>query len=126
MKKLSKAQQAVYDQIIYEVRRARSLEYPAWLVETDHFFQIPAWMTDPTSESYNPRAAEYRREKLKKAIADEYMKKYYDDERRGIVLTSCNSRTLEKLQEYGLIEILYDSKGEKCGCAIDRVKLVEA
>ena len=55
------------------------------------------------------------------SFAEDY-KEYYENNRKGIVLTRCNSKTLEKLENLGLIEILYDSKNKKDG--IDHVKVL--
>jgi len=51
-----------------------------------------------------------------------YLKKYWEEHRNGIVLTHCNSRTLAKLEEYGLIKIIEDSNGEQFG--IDTVQVL--
>ena len=56
-----------------------------------------------------------------KSVAEDY-REYYENNRNGIVLTRCNSKTLEKLEKLGLIEILYDSKNKKDG--IDHVKVL--
>ena len=52
----------------------------------------------------------------------EVMKKYWEEHRNGIVLTHCNTKTLQKLESYGLIEIIYDSTGEDFG--IDTIKVL--
>lgn len=52
----------------------------------------------------------------------EYWTNVYEGRKAGNVLTSCNSRTLYKLQEMGLIEILRDSTGDHFG--IDEVKIL--
>lgn len=51
-----------------------------------------------------------------------YYKKYWEEHKDGIVLTHCNSRTLVKLEQYGLIEIITDSNGQEYG--IDKIKVL--
>ena len=50
------------------------------------------------------------------------MRKYWEMDKEGIVLTHCSSKTIEKLEKLGLIEILYDSNGEYWG--MDRIKVL--
>lgn len=51
-----------------------------------------------------------------------WYKKGWEDHKDGIVLTHCNSRTLVKLEQYGLIEIITDSNGQEYG--IDKIKVL--
>lgn len=48
--------------------------------------------------------------------------KFWNAERNGIARTYCNTKTLKKLEEYGLIEIVYDSTGERWG--LDEIKVI--
>ena len=105
---LSKAQQKVIDEMKNDIDFARSASLYDWIKK--HF----RLETD--------EAVERVREHDKKIFGYDYMLKQYNDERNGITLTSCNSRTLYKLQELGLIEIVKDSKGQTYG--IDVVKLL--
>jgi hypothetical protein len=102
MKKLSAAQQNIVDRAKAEIDLARTLGYAEWVIETHKSFQ---------------------KRYVEEAIETESMKKYWEDNRNGIVLTHCNSKSLEKLQTLGLIEIIYDSKGEK-GYGIDKIKVI--
>lgn len=43
------------------------------------------------------------------SYANDY-KKYYEREKNGIVLCRANSRTIKKLEEIGLVEILNDGR----------------
>ena len=52
----------------------------------------------------------------------ESYKKSWEEAKNGIVLTSCNSRTLYKLEDMGLIEIIEDSTGTHHG--IDKIKVL--
>ena len=108
--KLSKAQAEVMSQAKKDIDLARSLDYPEWLKTTNHVFQ-------------NDNDNEYWAKRYEEAVSSGYLKEYWEVERKGQVLTHCNSKTLYKLQELGLIEILYDSKGDG-GSGIDRVQVL--
>ena len=112
--KLSKAQTEVMERAKKDIDKARAMDYPEWLRETDHYFQVPKWADGELKE--------YIDERWRKAVEEEYHKKYWEDERNGIVLTHCNSRTLAKLEQLGLIEIIEDSNGQTFG--IDTVKVL--
>ena len=101
--KLSKAQMEVMADAKRQIDEARSMDYPEWLKHGNDYYEDheDAW---------------------KKAIAEGRFKKYWENKRNGIALTHCNSRTLEKLEEYGLIKIIEDSKGEQFG--IDTVQVL--
>lgn len=98
--KLSKAQQEVMDQAKADIDFARKVSYKEWL----------------------KKASRIHDEDLDDAVANGYLKEYYDEERQGIVLTQCNSRTLRKLEELGLIQIIKDACGTTYG--IDTVKVL--
>jgi rhamnose utilization protein RhaD (predicted bifunctional aldolase and dehydrogenase) len=53
--------------------------------------------------------------------AEDYSESYYNNQ-NSIVLIYCNSKSLKKLEEYGLIEILYDSTGSSYG--LDTIKVL--
>lgn len=120
--KLSKAQVKVLEQAKKDIDRARSMDYPEWLMDTNSYYQIPEWAEDETSPHYNPRCAEMKRKKFAEAVEREEDKEYWQRERDGIVLTRCNSKTIKKLEEYGLVKIIYDSNGESYG--IDTVQIL--
>jgi len=46
----------------------------------------------------------------------------YQNARNGIVSCIANSRTLKKLEEMGIIEILYDSNGDRLG--LDEIRIL--
>jgi len=119
--KLSKAQEKVMEEAKREIDKARSMDYPEWLMDMGDY-KVPEWATDETSPYYNPRLAEHYRKIFDEAVAKEEWKNYWEDNRNGIVLTRCNSKTLKKLEEYGLIKIIYDSNGERIG--IDTVQIL--
>ena len=102
MKKLSKAQEQVMKDAYKDIDKARSMTYPEWFKET---------------QSHG-----LRENAIPRYIENEYLKEYWEDARNGIVLTHCNSRTIRKLAELGLVEIVRDSSGESFG--IDTIKIL--
>lgn len=105
--KLSKTQEQVLAHAKKDIDKARSLSYPEWLKAENHFYQC---------------GNEYHQKCYREAVKREEMKKYWEEHRNGIVLTHCNTKTLQKLESYGLIEIIYDSTGEDFG--IDTIKVL--
>lgn len=110
MVKLSTAQQKVLDKGKSEIDRAR--QYGTY---EEYFIAVEAGHWGP---QYNTP------EKFKMRDIDKWniYKGYWEREKIGIVLTQCNSRTIQRLQELGYIEIIKDSKGQLHG--IDRVKIL--
>lgn len=101
--KLSKAQETVMEDAKRQIDEAQSMDYPEWLKHGNGYYE-------DHEDAWN------------KAVAKCYLKEYWEEHRNGIVLTHCNSRTLAKLEEYGLIKIIEDSKGEQFG--IDTVQIL--
>lgn len=101
--KLSKAQQEVLDKARKDIDIARQYDYPEWYRITQ------TWCRESAVE---------------KNIANGELKDFWEAERCGEVLTHCNSKTLEKLQELGLIEIRHDSKEDRCSYGIDTIKVL--
>lgn len=101
--KLSKAQEKVMENAKRQIDEARSMDYPEWLMHGNDYYEDhkDAWV---------------------KAVSEGRFKEYWENNRNGIVLTRCNSRTLAKLEEYGLIKIIEDSKGEQFG--VDTVQIL--
>ena len=100
--KLTPAQEKVLTQAKSDIDLARILEYPEWMRET---------------------CKNFRPEVVEEDIAENRMKNYWEEHRNAIVLAHCNSKTLEKLEKLGLIEIIYDSKNEK-GYGIDHIRIL--
>lgn len=105
--KLTKAQEKILAHARDTIDTARALDYPEWLKETNSFFK---------------HDTEYSRRCYLEAIEKEEGKAYWQKYRDGIALAHCNSKSLKKLEEAGLIEILYDSTGEYYG--IDEIKVL--
>ena len=114
MAKLSKAQAKLLEELKNEIDKARRLSYPEWLAETQHYFATPAWADERLKKVYE--------ERLQKAVEEKYFYEYWEERRNAIVNIHCNSKTLKKLEELGLIEIIYDSTGSNYG--IDEVKVL--
>lgn len=110
MKKLSKAQEKVLNEAKAKIDLARKYD------TFEEYF-------DNTKASYFPMYCNTA-QKCKENNPEnfEMYKEWWEKEREAIVLTSCNSRTLVKLQEFGLIEIIKDSNGQVYG--IDTIKVL--
>lgn len=109
--KLSKAQQAVIDKAKKDIDFARNSSFSDW--------HQKAFRCTPEEED-----AHLRRVGNEKDVEwhRNWSTKRFEEEKAGIVLTMCNSRTLAKLSELGLIEIIQDSNGQHYG--IDTVKVL--
>lgn len=108
--KLSKAQQEVMQKARQCIDRARACET---FEEYYEKYEAPH-----IGKAYrNP-------DNLKRMSPDYYenILKGYHDECNAIVGTHCNTRTLRKLEELGLIVILYDSTGQAVG--LDKIKVL--
>ena len=109
--KLSKAQQAVIDKAKKDIDFARNASYAEW--------HLKAFRCTPEEQDAHLRRVGDERDV---EWHKNWCMKRFEEEKNGIVLTMCNSRTLEKLKELGLIEIIHDSNGQHCG--IDTVKVL--
>lgn len=98
--KLSNAQQKVISAAQADIDLARQNEYREWFMITQ------------ASSTRN----------VEEKINEGYLKEYWEQKRKAIVLTHCSSKTLAKLEEYGLIKIIKDSNGQNYG--IDVIQLL--
>lgn len=114
--KLSKAQQAVIDEAKRDIDRARSYSRMIEWYMADGY-----WQRKGKSEAEVIEYLKGRRFADGMTDYDYYMRRW-QDEKNGIVAVHANSKTLYKLQEMGMIEIIRDSKGETFG--IDTIKLL--
>ena len=123
MKKLSKAQQAIIDEAKKDIDYAREHDFIHWIAKGSGYALEEDWDNHPNPHLTNESVRKMAESTVEwdKARGGWYAKRY-EEEKSGIVLTYCNSRTLKKLEEYGLIEIVYDSTGQLHG--IDHVKLL--
>lgn len=97
--KLTPAQQKVIDKAKANIDNARTMNFEEWLLKVQHI-----------NVSVNSEIAQRLLE-------------HYEEQKSAIVLTHCNSKTLEKLQSFGLIEIIHDSKNDT-SYVIDKVKIL--
>ena len=112
--KLSKTQEQVLEWAKKDIDFARAHNFYDWFRGTHH------WFSDYTDEMIDADFAE--KEQLGYLGTKSYEMDRYNDRKNGITVTMCNSRTLYKLQELGLIEIIEDSNGEKFG--VDHIKVL--
>ena len=107
--KLSKAQQGIMDEAKERIDFARSATLYNWirkryLLETASDDKISAII-----------------ERDKKIFGYDFIANSYEEEKNGITVVMCNSRTLYKLRDYGLIEIIKDSNGRTYACDVIKV-----
>ena len=100
MTKLSNAQVAVIEQAKKDIDKARNLSFEDWC---------------KTFCRYEMYLSEY--------LESEWWLNRYNKDKAGTVLVSdVNSRTLIKLEQLGMIKIVYDSNGTHSG--IDEITLL--
>lgn len=122
MAKLSKAQQTVMDDAKRKIDFARTHTLREWAATK----RYPTGYNHIT-DRWNSYGWSTKEEAVQSCENDitrygENYGKYYENEKSGIVLATCNSRTLVKLEQMGLIEIIYDSNGTHFG--IDTIKVL--
>lgn len=102
--KLSKTQVEIMETAKSMINEAREFEtFDEYLINTAWLIKENGW----TVERY--------KKNFVKAEA------IWNDLRKGVARVHCNSKSLKKLEEYGLVEILYDSTGENMGTDIIKV-----
>lgn len=108
--KLSKAQQEVLNTAIQEITEARSCStYEEYFIK----FQAPHYSSNyNTKEKYLSHDPE----------GWEKQKQYWENLLRGITLTDCNTKTIQKLEVLGYIEILKDANRIRYG--MDTIKVL--
>lgn len=94
--KLSKAQQEILKNAKASIDKAREQDFLTFVGGNADYFK-----KDPGLEAK--------------------CKKWYEDTKNGITEVACNSKTIKKLEELGLIKIIYDSNGEHYGRDIIKV-----
>lgn len=106
---MSAAQQKVMDRAYQDIREARECA------------TVEEWYSKYRAICYaNSTAEEFKEQNGD--MWDSFIAPRYNELRECVVLTSCNSRTLAKLEKVGLIEILHDSNGVRFG--IDKVRVL--
>lgn len=129
--KLSKAQQEVMDRAKEKIDFARTHTVYEWAKNKKWGYVGNEEEQDAYMERLAKNFHGYRKNSEKEVMDDfvseieryaESYHDYYENERNGIVLTRCNSRTLVKLEQLGLIEIIFDSNGASYG--LDTIKVL--
>lgn len=100
MKKLSNAQAAVIEKAKKDIDKARLLSFEDWCKS---FCRFEEYLSDYLE-------------------SDWWLDRYNKDKAGTVLVADVNSRTLVKLEQLGLIKIVYDSKGTHSG--IDTITLL--
>lgn len=112
MTKLSKTQQKLLDEAKARIDFARTHSFYDWMRKNNS--RVDDSATDEQIEMMIKREIELGYENW-------YIESY-EETKNGKTWMSCNSRSLHKLAELGLIEIIMDSTGETYG--LDSVKIL--
>lgn len=121
--KLTKAQTELLNRMTAKIDFARTHTLTEWAQKRKGYTEEKIDRMIKSSELYRKTPEEMRTiianeiSNYAEAYAD-----YYNEERNAIINVTCNSKPLKKLEEYGLIEILYDSTGT--GFGLDTVKVL--
>lgn len=108
--KLSTAQKKILDEATRKITEARSC---STYEEYFNKFQAPYYGSGyNTLEKYQSRDPE----------GLENLKQYWQNLLQGITFTSCNTKTIQKLEALGYIEIIKDANRIKCG--LDTIKVL--
>lgn len=118
--KLSKAQQEVMERAKAEIDYARTHDFLHCIAKWHGYDLEKDWDAFPNPYLTNESVLKDMQKLADDA--DEYWHNHYKKMQEGHVTTQANSRTLKKLEQMGLIEIVYDSNGTAYG--IDRVKVL--
>lgn len=108
--KLSRVQQKILNEAIQEIIQARSCStYEEYFTK----FQAPHYNSGyNTIEKYQSRDPE----------GWEKQKKFWENLQKGITLTYCNTKSIQKLEALGYIEILEDANQTRWG--MDTIKVL--
>jgi hypothetical protein len=123
-KKLTTAMINVLSKAINDIEKAKNLDYPEWLMSINSVYDYrPERFVHWEDREAAQKAMDTAKEKLEKAVAEEKLKNYWEEHRKNIALTYCNSGTLHALEDRGYIRIIKDSSGQKIG--IDKVEVLK-
>jgi hypothetical protein len=118
--KLTKAQQEVLDKAKANIDFARTHDFYDWFRDNWSFdTEKSNWSDDQINNYYEDME---RFNKTDVSFKDEDMDEFIDLTKGIYRSIRVNSKTLVKLEKMGLIEILYDSNGDRFG--IDRIKIL--
>ena len=118
--KLSRAQIEVMREAKKDIDYARTHDFLHWISKRRGYDLELDWDSHPNPYLTNERIMRDA-EDMVNSDTDGWWRNRYEEEKSGIVLTHCNSRTLAKLENMGLIEIIRDSKGTNYGIDIVRI-----
>lgn len=96
--KLTAAQQKVMDHVKGDIDFARTHSFEDW-----YHKGFPGWDLERTKK-------------------DTYYEERFEEEKSGVALVICNSRTLYKLRDMGLIEIIRDTSGSHFN--VDKIRVL--
>ena len=116
--KLSKAQEEVINNAKTKIDFARTLNFFDWYMENYAGNYIRNNIHTPEELDAYLENRIGRDNRTMKDLWEED----YQNTRNGIVHCIANSRTLKKLEEMGIIEIVYDSNGDRLGLDTIRIK----
>ena len=106
--KLTPAQQKVMDKAYNDIDEARNNDFYGWYNIAFNRNHTKEEIDEEVERWYN-RYHEY------------YYNEIYENRKNGMVLTHCNTKTLRKLEEMGLIKIIEDSTGTQFGLDVVQV-----
>lgn len=106
--KLTPAQQKVMDRAYKDIDEARNNDFYGW-------YNI-AFNRNCTKEEIDEEVKRW-----KDRYNENYYNEIYENRKNGMVLTHCNTKTLRKLEEMGLIKIIEDSTGTQVGLDVVQV-----
>ena len=108
--KLSKAQERVMQDAKQKIDNARACEtFEEYFTKHIAPYNNGAWKTIESYQTKDPEALAHHIQ-------------FWNNEKDGTVLCEADSRTIRKLEELGLIKIIYDSTGDALGS--DTIKLL--
>ena len=108
--KLTPAQQKVMDRAYKDIDDARNNDFYGW-------YNL-AYNCDHTKEVIDEHIENF--EKRFPGLKN-YHHETYEETKNGRVLTHCNTKTLRKVEEMGLIKIIEDSTGTQFGLDVVQV-----
>ena len=107
--KLSKAQKEILDKATQEITEARSCS------------TFEEYFTKFLAPNYNSGYNTKEKYQSRDPKGWEKLEKFWENLLKGITITYCNTKTIQKLEALGYIEILEDANRIRCGMDTIRV-----